>query len=105
MSVTGDGSDHKPGVTMGDLKDLETSLRSTMDTQMKELREMIAQLLPKGVGPTPPPLEVNSSAAHATEAEGSDELMNPHLKLLVGRRNIVRFLTYTPSTHLSLILI
>ena len=43
-----------------------------MDTQIKELREMIAQLLHKGVGPTPPPLEANSSAAHAPEEEGSD---------------------------------
>ena len=61
MSATGDGSDPKPGVTMEDLNNLETSIRSTMDTQMKELREMIAQLLPKGVGPTPPPLEAQNS--------------------------------------------
>ena len=67
MSDTGDGSDPKPGVTMDDLNNLETSIRSTMDTQMKELREMIAQLLPKGVGPTPPPLEENSSAAQASD--------------------------------------
>ena len=42
MSATGDGTDPKPGVTMEDLNNLETSIRSTMDTQMKELREMIA---------------------------------------------------------------
>ena len=85
MSATGDGSDPKPGVTMEDLNNLETSIRSTMDTQMKELREMIAQLLPKGVGSTPPPLEAISSAAQATDEEGSDGTKESPSKTASGK--------------------
>ena len=69
MGETGDGADPKPGVTMEDLKSLETTMKSSMDTQLKGLRDMIVQLLPKGSGSTPPPVEVNSSAAQAKEGE------------------------------------
>jgi hypothetical protein len=85
MSDTGDGSAPKPGVTMEDLKDLEKSMRSTMDAQMKELREMIVQLLPKGVGSPLPPLEVNSSAAQATEVEESDGTKESPTKSASGK--------------------
>jgi hypothetical protein len=70
---------------MEDLKDLETSMRSTMDAQMKELREMIVQLLPKGVGSPLPPLEVNSSAAQATEVEESDGTKESPTKSASGK--------------------
>ena len=45
----GDGDDAASGgtppVSMDDLKSLETSLKSSMDTQMEELRAMMRQLL------------------------------------------------------------
>ena len=43
----GDGDDvtggSTPPVTMDDLKSLETSLKSSMDTQMEELRSMMRE--------------------------------------------------------------
>ena len=95
------GGDTIP-VSMDDLKKLETSLTSSMDAQMKELRSMMAQLLNANNAPAPPSLEDNASATQVEEGEGSKESL---LKLMVGRRSTMGFRLSTPSTHLSRILI
>ena len=41
----GDSGGDTSSVSMDDLKKLETTLTSSMDGQLKELREMITQLL------------------------------------------------------------
>ena len=69
----GDGDDvtggSTPPVTMDDLKNLETSLKSSMDTQMEELRAMMRQLLKANKPPATSSLEANASAAHVGEGE------------------------------------
>ena len=62
------GGDTIP-VTMDDLKNLETTLTSSMNTQMKELRDMMAQLLNANIPPAAPSLEVNDSAVQSGEGE------------------------------------
>ena len=44
-------------VTMEDLKGVEASLRISMETELRAMREMIAQLLPANKTSTPPPPE------------------------------------------------
>ena len=63
---------NSPG-SMDDLKKLETSLTSSMDTQMKELRDMMAQLLNANKSPTAPSLEFNASAALDGVGDGTKE--------------------------------
>ena len=92
-------------VSMDDLKELETTLTSSMNAQLKELRDMMAQLLNGSTPPPPasPSLEVNASAAQS--GEGEQPIKDPHLKLMVGMRSTIRFYLFTPPTQLSLILI
>ena len=69
----GDGDDASggstPPVSMDDLKNLETSLKSSMDTQMEELRAMMRQLLNGNKPPAAPSLEANASATQIGEGE------------------------------------
>ena len=69
----GDGDDVTGGITppvsMDDLKNLETSLKSSMDTQMEELRAMMRQLLKANKPPATSSLEANASATHDGEGE------------------------------------
>ena len=58
-----------PPVTMDDLKSLETSLKSSMDAQMGELRAMMRELMKANMPPTTSSLEANASAAHVGEGE------------------------------------
>ena len=58
-----------PPVSMDDLKSLETTLTSSMNTQMEELRAMMRQLLNANNPPVAPSLEANASAAHSGEGE------------------------------------
>ena len=58
-----------PPVSMDDLKNLETSSKSSMDTQMEELRAMMRQLLNGNKPPAAPSLEANASAAQSGEGE------------------------------------
>ena len=55
----GDGDENSSGntspVSMDDLKELETTLTSSMNAQLKELREMMTQLLN---GSTPPRISI-----------------------------------------------
>ena len=103
----GDGDGTSSGntspVSMDDLKKLETSLTSSMDAQLKKLRDMMTQLLNDSKPPASSSPEVNASAAQSGEGEGI--IKDPHLKLMVGRRSTMQFRLCTPSTHLSLILI
>ena len=74
----GDGGDENSGgntspVSMDDLKKLETSLTSSMDAQLKELREMMTQLLNGSKPPASSSLEVNASATQGEEGEGTKE--------------------------------
>ena len=57
-------------VSMDDLKELETTLTSSMNAQLKELREMMTQLLNGSKPPASSFLEVNASAAQSGEGEG-----------------------------------
>ena len=50
-------------VTMDDLKELKISLTSSMETQMSELREMMAQILKASKAPAPTLPEDSTSAA------------------------------------------
>ena len=69
----GDGDDvtgvSTPPVTMDDLKYLETSLTSSMNTQMEELRSMMRELLKANKPPATSSLEANASAAHDGDGE------------------------------------
>ena len=56
-------------VSMDDLKNLETSLTSSMNAQMAELRAMMAQLLAASPPPAATSLEVNASAVVSGEGE------------------------------------
>ena len=91
--------------TMEDLKKMETSLNTSMEVQMNELREMIAQLMKaKDTTPSSPP--ENSSADDQEDKEGVEKLkINPPLKLRMGRRSTMRSLIGTHTTHLFHILI
>ena len=92
-------------VSMDDLMKLETSLTSSMDAQLKELREMMMQLL-NGSKPSPPDLHLMRLMLPPHKARRVKEPIKiPHLKLLMGRRCTMRFPMCTPPTHLSLILI
>ena len=74
MGVTGEDSGSKASeVSMDDLKKLEHNLRSSMDSQMEELHDMMSQLLQKGNIPASPPLEENTSAGLNGEGEGTKE--------------------------------
>ena len=52
-------------VTMDDLKRLETTLTSSMETQMREMREMIMQLMSPNRATPPPPSEDPPSSPQA----------------------------------------
>ena len=69
----GDGDDvtggSTPPVTMDDLKYLETSLTSSMNTQMEELRAMMRELLKANKPPATSSLEANASATLEGEGE------------------------------------
>ena len=56
-------------VSMDDLKELETTLTSSMNAQLKELHDMMTQLLNGSTPPASPSLEVNASAAQGGEGE------------------------------------
>ena len=58
-----------PPVSMDDLKSLETSLTSSMNTQMEEVRAMMRQLINANKPPATSSLEANASAAHSGEGE------------------------------------
>ena len=65
---------------MEDLKGLETSLNSSMSTEMQELREMIAQLMPANKTSTPPSLEDPTSTLgeKASAKPGEEKLGDEH---------------------------
>ena len=67
----GDSGGDKSLVSMDVLKRLETTLTSSMDTQLKKLREMMAQLLEANKSPAPPSPEDNASAAQNRVGEGN----------------------------------
>ena len=104
MGATNEDSGSKASdVFMDDLKKLEDNLRSSMDSQLKELHDMMSQLLQKGNAPASQPVEENTSAAQS--GEGKQPIKDPPPKI-DGRKeehHKVPFI-YSP-THLSLILI
>ena len=62
------------GVSMDDLKKLETSLTSSMETQMNELREMMAQILKASkVLVSPPPEDSASAVRDKASAKSGEE--------------------------------
>ena len=71
-----------PPVSMDDLKNLETSLTSSMNTQMEELRAMMRQLL----NGNKPPLHHRWRLMLPPRLMGrsNNALTNPLLKLMVG---------------------
>ena len=77
----GDGAAHG-SVTMDDLKRLETTLTSSMETQMREMREMIMQLMsPNRATPPPHPEDPPSTSpaqasAKLGESKDGDEQSN-----------------------------
>ena len=67
----GDSGGDTSSVSMDDLKKLETTLTSSMDSQLKELREIMAQLLEANEAPASPSPEDNASAAQHRVGEGN----------------------------------
>ena len=69
----GDGDDvsggSTPPVSMDDLKNLETSFKSSMDTQMEELCAMMRELMKANKPPVTSSLEANASATLDGEGE------------------------------------
>ena len=59
----GDMGANTSAVSMDDLKKLEATLTSSMETQMKEMREMMAQILQASKAPAFPTPEDSASAA------------------------------------------
>ena len=68
------GGDNTSGVSMDDLKKLEANLTSSMETQMKEMREMIAQILQASKAPASPNPEDSASAAKDIASAKSGEV-------------------------------
>ena len=115
-------ADEDTQATMKDLKEMQASLTSLVDSRMDELRELIAQLASAKASPSASsPHGGNSSQEHVNveneDENGCDEghsegdkkntllRNNPPLKGEIARRNSIRFLLPTLPTHQFYILI
>ena len=108
----GDTGANTSAVSMDDLKKLKATLTTSMETQMKEMREMMAQILQASKAPAFPTPEDSASAAKVKLRLnpmrirlGKELVKNPYLKVTMGKRGTMIFLIGTPPTHPSLILI
>ena len=79
MGSKGDGSDAPEVVTMNDLKTLETTLVSSMEAKMEEMRQLIMRLSMSAASPpsnskdtTPQSKETGKTVSKDNEVVGDD---------------------------------